>query len=884
MKTSAEIRSDFLQFFREKHHTIVRSSPIVAHGDPTLKFINAGMNQFKDVFLGTGSRNYTRAANTQKCLRVSGKHNDLDVVGRDTYHHTFFEMLGNWSFGDYFKKEAITWAWELITEVYKIPKEKLWATVFAGDKEDGLPKDEEAENIWLKETDIDKNQVLRFGKKDNFWEMGDTGPCGPCSEIHIDLGPDACDHKHIDGHICSVNCGCSRFIEIWNLVFMQFNRTDDGKLHTLPSKHVDTGMGFERLVAILQQKPSNYDTDLFTPILSELSRLTGLKYTHSNNSVDVAFRVIADHVKALSMTFADGALPGRSDRGYVLRRILRRASRFGRQGLGMEEPFIYKLVATVAHVYEEIFPEIKQRQKHIELLIKTEEESFGKTIGTGIQIFTNLVKELKEENKNVIPGEKAYRLYHQDGFPQDLIELMAEEENMKVDIEGWKKAEQKHKEESKGEQGKYQVDPSVIEGLIPTRFAGYSKLESTANIVKMIDSDKIVLDVTPFYAESGGQVGDTGIISGKSFKFKVLDTQKFGDIIVHFGETIERDMTRDPSCVTAYVDRNRRRKIMANHTATHLLHWALRKVLGEHATQQGSIVLPEKLRFDVAHPQKITQEQLQEIERLVNQKISDNIKIRKGIEPLEVAKKKGAIALFGEKYGDKVRVVNIGRYSKELCGGIHAYFTGDLGYFKILSESSVQAGVRRIEATTREEAVENVQKQLEILDEIKKQLKIGDLNAISSRINTMQEEIKNLKKKGSQKAQKDSKEYAEQIVAKATETQGVKVVISKVDSMPANELRALGDMIRKSSHKTLGVLVSVFKEKVFVVAFVSDKMLPEKKVHAGEIIKTIGPIIGGGGDPRREDFSLGQGPKVSEVDIMMDKVTSIIQEKLLQNG
>ncbi len=881
MKTASEIRKDFLEFFKSKQHQIVPSSPIFPQDDPTLLFTNAGMNQFKDVFLGTGKRSYKRAADTQKCLRVSGKHNDLESVGRDTYHHTFFEMLGNWSFGDYFKKEAIHWAWEILTEVWQIPKEKLWATVFGGDPKDGLSADEEAVQVWKEETDIAHDRILRFGKKDNFWEMGDSGPCGPCTEIHLDRGKEACDHKDEPGHICNVNGGCARFIEIWNLVFIQFNRQEDQTLVTLPSKHVDTGMGFERLVSVLQNKFSNYDTDVFAPILNEISKITGLSYTAGNSTSDIAFRVLADHIRALSSAFADGALPGNAGRGYVLRRLLRRAARFGRQSLGMQEPFIYRLVPVVADIFKEVFPEIHQRQEHIQLLIKTEEESFGQMLTRGIHLFNELVEEVKKDGKNTIPGERAYRLYHQDGFPRDLVDLMAQEQNLTVDDDGWKKAEKEHIENSKGAKAGYRISPSELEGIPSTHFIGYATMECTANVLKIVDNNTLILDRTPFYAESGGQVGDTGIITGKYFRFQVNDTQKIGDIYLHIGEILEQDLTTPVHRVKACVDKKRRRDIMANHSATHLLHWALRHVLGEHVVQQGSVVEPDRFRFDISHPKKIEDHEILEVERLVNERIYENLKVQKSVETLESAKKKGAMALFGEKYGEKVRVIQIGRYSKELCGGTHTYFTGDLGSFRIVSESSIQAGVRRIEAVTRSKAIEWAQKEHSFLREIKSQLKGVDDNALVAKISSLQDEIKELKKKGTQQAQKDTKAYSQSLLEKAPVIQDVKVVVAKTESMSVGDLRILADMIKKSSFLAAGILACTFQEKVFMVSFLSDKLLEkETPLHAGEMIKIAGSIVEGGGDSRRKEFGQGQGSKADKIDTMLSQISSVIEEKL----
>ena len=879
MKTATEIRNDFLDFFKKKQHYIVASAPIVPHNDPTLLFTNAGMNQFKNIFLGTQDASSTRIADTQKCLRVSGKHNDLESVGRDTYHHTFFEMLGNWSFGDYFKKEVIKWAWELLTEVWKLPKDKLWVTVFKGSKEDRTSADEEAISLWSNETDVCKEKILKFGKKDNFWEMGEVGPCGPCSEIHIDLGSQACDRKEVSGHKCSVNGDCARFIEIWNLVFIQYNRQKHKSLVSLPAKHIDTGLGFERLVAILQNKKSNYDTDLFTPIIQEISKIVGIDYSGTNNISDISFRVISDHIRALSVCFADGVLPGNSGRGYVLRRLLRRAARFGKQGLKMETPFIYRLVPVVADIFADVFPEIKQRRNHIELLVKSEEESFAHLLTRGIELFNQITQEVKEQGQKIIPGEKLYRLYHQDGFPKDLIDLMAREQNLEVDENGWEKAQQEHMEKSKSDNSDYTILPEDLEGLEETKFVGYTKFEYTSNVLKIIDNNKIILDKTPFYAESGGQVGDKGFISGKGFCFEVEDTQKVGNIIVHLGK-ITKQSNSLPERVTAYIDKDRRRAIMANHTATHLLHWALREVLGSHVVQQGSLVNENRLRFDISHPKKIEDAQLKKVEQLVNERISENIKVRKKIEDLKEARKKGVMALFGEKYGEKVRVVKVGHYSQELCGGCHAYFTGDLGFFKIISESSTQAGVRRIEAVTKLKALEVTQKQSELIENIKQHLKVTDEKMLISKIESLQENIKELKKKGTMQQQKDTKMYAQEILNESLEINNVKIITKKITNVSVSESRLIADMIKKSSHKAVGIIVNIFEKKAFILTFVSDKLLEDKKFHAGEIMKIAAPMIGGGGDPRRENFSQGQGRNIEQVDNMLDKLSSVLQKKM----
>ncbi|MEE2712845.1 MAG: alanine--tRNA ligase, partial [Planctomycetota bacterium] len=581
MKSAQEIREDFLQFFRERGHKVVPSGPVFPQDDPTLLFTNAGMNQFKDVFLGTGKRDYVRAADTQKCIRVSGKHNDLEEVGVDTYHHTFFEMLGNWSFGDYFKKEAIGWAWDLLTNVWGLPKDRIWVTVFGGDEADGLPADEEAAELWASETDIDPARILRFGKTDNFWEMGDTGPCGPCTEIHIDRGAEGCDPADGADLEIGVNAGNERFIELWNNVFIQFNRRADGTLDELPATHVDTGMGFERVVSVLQGKSSNYDTDVFTPIFAKLTEITGRPYGGTMDDGDIAFRVVADHVRAVTSGFADGALPSNEGRGYVLRRLIRRASRYGRQSLGMEDPFLCRLVPTVAEILGDAFPEMRQRAEHVAYVLESEEKAFAVTLDKGLVLFEDLARKMLSEGMQSIPGDAAFDLYATYGFPRDLVELMARERTMSVDGQGWDRAEEAHKAASRGERKGWLVDPNELEGVGGTEALCYDGTDATAAPIKLVDGKSLILDRTPFYAESGGQVGDSGWVVAEGFRFRVDDTQKVGDAIVHVGAMEQGSEGALPTEVTARVDGDRRARIMANHTATHLLHWALKEVLGE---------------------------------------------------------------------------------------------------------------------------------------------------------------------------------------------------------------------------------------------------------------------------------------------------------------
>jgi len=680
MKTSREIRQDFFNFFESKSHRIVPSAPVIPHGDPTLLFTNAGMNQFKDVFLGYGKRDYRRAADTQKCIRVSGKHNDLEEVGVDTYHHTFFEMLGNWSFGDYYKAEAIEWAWELLTQVWGLPKERLHATVYR--------TDDEAFEIW--KSYLPESQIHRFDEKDNFWEMGETGPCGPCSEIHFDRTPDLSGGK-------LVNAGVPEVIEIWNLVFIQYNRRADGSLEDLTAKHVDTGMGFERICAVLQSKDSNYDTDVFMPLINKIVDLSGKKYDGGLTDPDsIAMRVIADHTRTLSFAIADGAMPGNEGRGYVLRRILRRGCRFARN-LGFHEPVIYKLVEVLIDSMGDVFPELVSQRTTIERVIKGEEESFLVTLDRGIEIFENLARSIPTGAK--VSGNDAFQLYDTFGFPLDLTELLAREKGLGVDTDGFTKNMDAQKERSRKARKTGTMEIDIPQLDFSTEFTGYNETVSEA-IALYIDSNKIVLDKTPFYAESGGQVSDTGtlVLAGESYD--VLDVIRSGDAVIHITDRDIEPLVGE--AVLAKVHSSRRRDTMRNHSATHLLHEALRQVLGDHIKQAGSLVAPEYLRFDFNHFEKVSSEDISRIETIVNERILESIRVGTEIMKLdEISKNSKVRMFFGDKYGDVVRVVTMDpKFSIEICGGTHVSNTSEIGMFKIVSESSIAAGIRRIEAVT----------------------------------------------------------------------------------------------------------------------------------------------------------------------------------------
>ena len=847
--TSREIRDQFLEFFKSKQHTIVPSAPVVPYDDPTLLFTNAGMNQFKDVFLGKGKRDYNRAADTQKCIRVSGKHNDLEEVGHDTYHHTFFEMLGNWSFGDYYKKEAIVWAWELLTEVWKLPKDRLWATVFE--------TDDEAFELWKTKTDINPKHVLKFGAKDNFWEMGDTGPCGPCSEIHINLSDDFDNPKY-------VNAGVPECLEIWNLVFIQNNRDENGILHELPAKHVDTGMGFERVCAVLQNKKSNYDTDVFQPMIQEISKISNVPYDTEEHQIPM--RVIADHIRTLTFAIGDGAVPGNDGRSYVLRRILRRAARYGRK-LNLNEPFMYKLVDVLVKTMSGVFPEIKTNQSNIEKIIKAEEESFNATLDRGITLFEEISQNVISKNEKVIAGEDVFKLYDTFGFPVDLTNVMAQEKGLRIDEDKFNELMNEQKERARKSTKEKLGSVNIVEKLSnfesikPSDFIGYETLESKSNIIEITD-DFLILDKTPFYAESGGQIGDTGIIELQNREIKILNTIKNNNIFAHeYDGTVSDNFSGE---VIAKVDKNRRWEIMRNHSATHFLHAALRQILGTHVKQAGSYVGPDRLRFDFAHFQKVTPQELQEIESLVNYKLHENIELHHHRNiPFEEAKKMGALMFFGDKYGDKVNVVQFGDFSLEFCGGTHVKNSSQIGLFKIISESSIASGVRRIEAVTGlgvEKYIQNQILELKNADE-----KIAQLN----------DEKKKIEKELSEFKLKEKLGGIDSIIKNPTEAKGIKIFKGKVDVNNMDELKSMGDELREKMKTGVGVLISEIDEKVGIVCVVSDDLIKDKKILAGKIVGDIAKIVGGGGGGRPHLATAG-GKDVSKIAEALSKVEEFI--------
>jgi len=867
--TSNEIRQQFFDFFKSKDHKIVPSAPVVPHGDPTLLFANAGMNQFKDVFLGTGTRDYKRAANTQKCIRVSGKHNDLEEVGHDTYHHTFFEMLGNWSFGDYYKKEAIRWAWELLTDLWKLPKERLWATVYR--------TDDEAFNLWKSETDINHDHILRFDEKDNFWEMGDTGPCGPCSEIHINLSDDYDNPKY-------VNAGDPKCIEIWNLVFIQYNRDENGTLHELPAKHVDTGMGFERVCAVLQHKKSNYDTDVFTPVINAVSKLSGIDYDNNLPADDnsekglsnIAMRVIADHIRTLTFAIADGATPGNEGRGYVLRRLLRRAARYARK-INLKEPFIYKLVKVVVENFSHVFPEIKINRSNIEKIIKAEEESFNATLDRGIDLFDLLINKLKLNGEKIIPGEDVFKLYDTYGFPVDLTNVMAQEQGFTIDEKRFNELMNEQKERARKSTKDKQTSISVVIDKLDdfnissdeaTIFTGYDGLKSEAKVVGNKNSNGqsfVVLDKTPFYVESGGQVDDIGklIVNGK--ELNVVDVVKVNNQVIHIVENEEGVEIKNGMNVIAQVDEKRRWDIMRNHSATHFLHKALRQILGQHVQQSGSLVEPERLRFDFTHFQKLSEAELQAVESLVNEKLRENLPmIHHRDTPFDEAKKMGALMVFGDKYGDKVNVVQFGDFTMEFCGGTHVKNSSQIGLFKIISESSIASGVRRIEAVTGA-GVEKFIKEQE--SRIKNQ---------ESRIEQLSEEKKKLEKELADLKLKEKLGGIDSIVSSGKEVNGIKVYKGKVDASNMDELKSMGDELRDKMKNGVGVLISEIEGKVGIVAVVSDDLIKDKKILAGNIVKEVAKHVGGSGGGKPHLATAG-GKDVSKIDEALSNVETAIK-------
>ncbi|HAD82658.1 MAG: alanine--tRNA ligase [Candidatus Edwardsbacteria bacterium RIFOXYD12_FULL_50_11] len=876
MQSSNQIRQSFLDFFRSKGHTIVPSDSVVPQDDPTLLFTNAGMNQFKKIFLGLEDRGYKRAANSQKVLRVSGKHNDLEEVGRDHTHHTFFEMLGNWSFGDYYKKEAIAWAWELLTAVWKLPQDKLYATVYVND--------EEAFGFWKDLTDIDPSHISRHGEKDNFWEMGETGPCGPCSEIHMDMGEGTCTKAGKDGHVCGVNVdGCGRFVEIWNLVFIQYDRGPDGKLTELPSKHVDTGMGFERIVRVLQKKDSNYDTDLFYPVIKAVEKISGI--TYGQEKTDVSFRVVADHIRALTFTIGDGVLPSNEGRGYVIRRILRRAARHGRL-LGLTEPFLHHLVPGVIEIMGQAYPDLKPRTEHIAMVIKNEEENFVSTVALGLTKLLESAAAITPPNKKAIPGEVLFKLYDTFGFPIDMAQEIATEQGLTLDLDGFNIALEQQKERARTARG--EVSFSVQKSLdYPSCiFVGYDSLQRKTKIsgiyrkeLKLESAEKgeqvdITLENTPFYAEGGGQTGDVGVIENKKSRLKVLRTTKaFNGSTVHHVAVVSGKIKQGDT-VDAAVDQAARLSTARHHTATHLLQAALQQVVGKHVQQQGSMVSPEHLRFDFTNFAALDPMQLDEVEHLVNRKIMDNIPVTDQHMKLAEAQKTGAMALFGEKYGEEVRVISCGDFSKELCGGTHVKHSGELGLFKIVREEAIASGVRRIEAVTGEAAYRLAKQDQLLVSEIQDRLK-ANREDIVKKLNAQMEELKALEKAKKDAAKLQQGGMIEALVQEVKKVQEVQLLVKLLDGLSQEDMREMADKLRIKLPGGVIILASTDQGKFGFTIAVGDELVKTKKFLAGDIAKQIAAATGGKGGGRPQLAQVG-GRDDGKLKEYMGKIEQII--------
>jgi alanyl-tRNA synthetase len=839
---SKEIRQNFLNFFKSKQHIIVPSAPMVVTNDPTLMFTNAGMNQFKDIFLGNAPAKNRRVANTQKCLRVSGKHNDLEEVGYDTYHHTMFEMLGNWSFGDYFKKEAIEWAWELLVGVYGLNPERLYATVCEGCVDDGLSADTEAAGYW--EKFLPKDRILLGCKKDNFWEMGDTGPCGPCSEVHIDLRDDD-ERKKTDGKDL-VNKGNPLVIEIWNLVFIQYNRKADGSLELLPEKHVDTGMGFERLCMAIQGKKSNYDTDVFQPIIQKIAEISRKEYGVFNET-DIAMRVIADHLRAICFSIADGQLPSNNKAGYVIRRILRRAVRYGYTFLDFNEPFINKLVPVLVSSMGDAFPEIKAQQTLIEKVLTEEESAFLRTIEHGIRLLDNIITKAKAENKTVIDGKSAFVLYDTYGFPVDLTELIARENNLTIDEKEFNSELDTQKNRSRNAATVEADDWTVIKEIQEEEFLGYDETELDVEIsryrvvkTKSEEAVHLVFDKTPFYGESGGQVGDSGTIESQNETIEIINTIKENNLIIH----IAQHLPKNPAAkFRAKINLKKRTATANNHTATHLLHYALRKVLGKHVEQKGSLVNPNYLRFDFAHFQKMSDDEIRQVEKLVNEKIRENaMRDENRNVPIDQARKMGAMALFGEKYSDVVRVIKFGD-SVELCGGTHAASTGQIGFFKLISESAIAAGIRRIEATTGEKAENIIYETVDVLKQIR-QLFNNSPTFIQS-IKKSIEDNENLKKQLDDLIREKMNLFKRELLTHIEEINGINVVRSLV-FVSADNLKNIIFEMRKEVENIAIIIGCNNANKPTLIVALSDDLIATGK-NAGQIVCEAAKEIQGGG-------------------------------------
>jgi len=909
---SKEIRQSFIDFFKERKHSIVPSSSVVPYDDPTLLFTNAGMNQFKDVFLGTGTRDFTRCADTQKCIRAGGKHNDLEEVGIDGYHHTFFEMLGNWSFGDYYKKEVIKWAWELLTEIWKLPKERLWATVYN--------TDDEAFEFWKSETDIDPSHILRFDEKDNFWEMGESGPCGPCSEIHYDFTPNCCKAEDI-------NAGLEDVIEIWNLVFIQYNKDEKGELSTLPKKHVDTGMGFERVVRVLQGKNSNYETDIFQPIINKLCEITGKKYDGENIS---SLNAIADHIRTLTFAISDGAVPSNEGRGYVLRRILRRAARLSRK-LNYKKPLLYKLVSIVIDNFGEIFPELIENKNFVIEVIKAEEENFSVTLDRGIELFYEVIQKLEKKKVRIFPGENAFKLYDTYGFPLDLTQVMAKEHGFTVDLKKFDEEMGKQKERARKDRKEHFAYSDSKDFEFSEKDIGKNnvynpwELEEKGIETKIVKQFKLkkpsenilVFAKNPFYSEAGGQISDIGkIITSDGTELEVFDVHDKYSVFIRAPD--DNEIPKLDKTIIAKVDYRRRHSIQRNHTATHILHEALRKVLGSHVKQMGSLVSDEYLRFDFPHFQKVETKQLREIEDIVNKKIQDNITL-KTLEDISIEdanKIPNVKKFFGEKYEDKVRVVIVDdKFSIEFCGGTHVSSTNDIGLFKIVKEESISSGVRRIFAITGEGIIKFIDDNISViekiaselpekysknfyiaLDNFKKDFKGADFKDVElmkkfveykdSTIASLQkvrekylEEKKQSEKQLLKQNLQNIFKQLDKIIAESSDHTDITIVSKKMDLKSMDELNEVGEELRKKLKSGVGLIAIVLNNKINLVCAVSDNLIKEKNLNAGKLISDVAKELGGGGGGRPQLATAG-GKDVSKLNEVLEKFPTKVKKIL----
>ena len=876
MITGNEIRKSFLDYFVKQGHTLVRSSSLIPDKDPTLLFTNAGMVQFKNVFLGQERLPYVRATSSQKCLRISGKHNDLEAVGRDTYHHTFFEMLGNWSFGDYYKAEAIRWAWELLTKEWGLPKDKLWATVYLDD--------DEAEQLWAKISGLPAERIKRFGEKENFWEMGETGPCGPCSEIHLDRGAGACDMKGQPGHICQVNGDCARYIELWNLVFIQYNRNEDRSLSELPSKHVDTGMGLERITAVLQNVLSNYDIDFMRALTATTEKLTGKKYG-VDPVADISFRVIDDHARAVSFLLADGVMPSNEGRGYVLRRLLRRASRHGRL-IGLEEPFLHEVAATVATVMGDAYPELRTEEQRIREVIRSEEERFGETLEKGLVLLENATSKLKQDKKTVLPGDVAFRLYDTYGFPLDLTEDILRADKMSVDQTGFEKLMEEQRTRGRDARETASMD-AKIQLDRPVSFIGYDRLDGESNILAIygdgngkpeaVEGEEVdvITAETPFYGESGGQVGDRGTIrTVRGDIMEVTDAQHpTPQLTVHRGR-VKKGRIQIGDAVQLAVDSKFRRRTALNHSATHILHAVLRRELGDHVRQAGSLVSPERLRFDFNHTGAIPEEKLAAIEAHVNRHVREDAGVSVQESSYEEAIRHGALAFFGDKYGDRVRVVKIGDFSTELCGGTHIQRSGEIGIFKLPFESGVAAGVRRVEAFTGEGALDLIRSYEQKLKEIGNLVR-GSADDTVEKVKKLLERQKELEREIQKLRGQFEKDQIPELLAKKQSVDGTNFLVSQVDGVDAKQLRDIADQLKEKLGSGVVVLASAGASNVNLVASVSPDLT--RRYHAGNIIKELARLVGGGGGGR-PDFAQAGGKEPGKIPAALKRAEELIRE------